>query len=90
MNQAINSDMKANLCIVRRFVAASCALLLLCFPTLVVFLASTPGARAQVRPVYSRGAAGLGHLLQRLQTTASLMHTAAHPDDEDSALSTLR
>lgn len=43
-------------------------------------------ARAQVRPVYSRGAAGLGHLLQRLQTTASAMHTAAHPDDEDSAL----
>ncbi len=42
--------------------------------------------RAQVRPVYSRGAAGLGHLLQRLQTTASAMHTAAHPDDEDSAL----
>lgn len=85
MNQAINSDMKANLCIARRFVAASCALLL-CFQTLLVLLASAPVARAQVRPVYSRGAAGLGHLLQRLQTTASLMHTAAHPDDEDSAL----
>lgn len=42
--------------------------------------------RAQVRSVYSRGAAGLGHLLQRLQTTASAMHTAAHPDDEDTAL----
>lgn len=71
--------------IARRTIAASCALLI-CLPSLVVDLASAPSARAQVRPVYSRGAAGLGHLLQRLQTTASLMHTAAHPDDEDSAL----
>lgn len=56
--------------------------------TLVLLLALAPCfvARAQVRPVYSRGAAGLGHLLQRLQTTASAMHTAAHPDDEDTAL----
>jgi len=44
------------------------------------------GTRAQVRAVYSRGAAGLGQLLRRLQTTASALHTAAHPDDEDSAL----
>jgi LmbE family N-acetylglucosaminyl deacetylase len=41
---------------------------------------------AQVRPVYDYGSAGLGQLLKRLQTTASLMHTAAHPDDEDSGL----
>lgn len=46
---------------------------------------ATP-ARAQVRPVYSNGAAGLGALLRRLQTTASALHTGAHPDDEDSAL----
>lgn len=39
---------------------------------------------AQVRPVYSMGAAGLTQLLQRLQTTASVLHTGAHPDDEDS------
>src|SRR5687768_16149820 len=39
---------------------------------------------AQVRPVYSLGAAGLTQVLQRLQTTASVLHTAAHPDDEDS------
>src|SRR6185503_15290034 len=39
---------------------------------------------AQVRPVYSLGAAGLTQLLQRLQTTASVLHTGAHPDDEDS------
>ena len=45
-----------------------------------------PAASAQVRPVYSRGAFGLVQVLQRLQTTASLMHTGAHPDDEDTAL----
>jgi LmbE family N-acetylglucosaminyl deacetylase len=39
----------------------------------------------QVRPIYDRGAAGLTLLLQRLQTTASALHTGAHPDDEDSA-----
>ena len=41
---------------------------------------------AQVRAPYNEGAAGLGLLLRRLQTTASVMHTGAHPDDEDSAL----
>ncbi len=47
---------------------------------------TTPTARAQVRSIYSNGAAGLGQTLRRLQTTASAMHTGAHPDDEDSAL----
>jgi LmbE family N-acetylglucosaminyl deacetylase len=40
---------------------------------------------AQVRPIYDRGAAGLTQRLERLRTTASVLHTAAHPDDEDSA-----
>lgn len=40
---------------------------------------------AQVRPVYDLGAAGLTQILERLQTTASALHTGAHPDDEDSA-----
>jgi LmbE family N-acetylglucosaminyl deacetylase len=40
---------------------------------------------AQVRPVYDLGAAGLVQLLERLQTTASVLHTGAHPDDEDSS-----
>src|SRR5918994_562476 len=44
-----------------------------------------PPAGAQVRPLYDRGAAGLTQVLQRLQTTASALHTGAHPDDEDSA-----
>src|ERR687885_1886960 len=43
-------------------------------------------SRAQVRPVYDEGAAGLGLALRRLQTTASVLHIGAHPDDEDSAL----
>ena len=44
-----------------------------------------PPVDAQVRPIYDSGAAGLAHLLGRLQTTASVLHTGAHPDDEDSA-----
>jgi len=41
---------------------------------------------AQVRPVYDQGALGLGQLLKRLNTTASVMMIGAHPDDEDTAL----
>lgn len=40
----------------------------------------------QVRAIYDTGSAGLGQQLKRLQTTASAMHTGAHPDDEDSGL----
>src|SRR5688572_9011837 len=42
-------------------------------------------AGAQVRPIYDMGAAGLVQLLERLHTTASVLHTGAHPDDEDSS-----
>ncbi len=41
---------------------------------------------SQVRPVNDYGALGLGQLLKRLNTTASVMMIGAHPDDEDSAL----
>lgn len=41
---------------------------------------------AQVRAVYDQGGNALLRQLQRLQTTASVLHTGAHPDDEDSAL----
>ena len=56
----------------------------------LLVLALLVGARpllldGQVRPIYDRGAAGLTLVLQRLQTTASALHTGAHPDDEDSA-----
>lgn len=43
-------------------------------------------APAQVRAEYDRGAGALSRALQRLQTTASVLHVGAHPDDEDSAL----
>jgi LmbE family N-acetylglucosaminyl deacetylase len=51
----------------------------------VVCLAASALMDAQMRPIYDMGAAGLTQLLQRLQTTASVLHTGAHPDDEDSA-----
>jgi LmbE family N-acetylglucosaminyl deacetylase len=51
------------------------------------FVAPSPSAaRAQVRSTYDAGAVALGLVLRRLQTTASVLHTGAHPDDEDSAL----
>jgi LmbE family N-acetylglucosaminyl deacetylase len=50
-----------------------------------LWLLARPSLDAQVRPVYDLGAAGLTQLLERLQTTASALHTGAHPDDEDSA-----
>src|SRR5688500_13572409 len=46
----------------------------------------TFSVKSQVRPVYDLGATGLGQQLKRLQTTASALHTGAHPDDEDSGL----
>jgi LmbE family N-acetylglucosaminyl deacetylase len=49
-------------------------------------LAPLRETKSQVRPVYDYGATGLGQLLKRLNTTASVMHIGAHPDDEDSAL----
>jgi LmbE family N-acetylglucosaminyl deacetylase len=50
----------------------------------LVLLSSLP-LIGQVRPVYNLGAFGLSQVLERLQTTASALHTGAHPDDEDSA-----
>ena len=52
---------------------------------LAVAVASRPSLDAQVRDVYDLGADGLVQVLERLQTTASVLHTGAHPDDEDSA-----
>lgn len=53
--------------------------------TVVVATIALVPTGAQVRPVYDMGAAGLTQILGRLQTTASALHTGAHPDDEDSA-----
>ncbi|MDQ6787082.1 MAG: PIG-L family deacetylase, partial [Acidobacteriota bacterium] len=58
----------------------------LLFALLLCTFAPLREANAQVRAEYDNGAIGLVQLLKRLQTTASAMHTGAHPDDEDSAL----
>jgi len=55
------------------------------FVAAVCLAASALVIDAQVRPIYDMGAAGMTQILQRLQTTASVLHTGAHPDDEDSA-----
>jgi len=52
---------------------------------LALAIVGRPYLSAQVRPIYDMGAAGLTQVLERLQTTASVLHTGAHPDDEDSA-----
>ncbi len=45
--------------------------------------------RAQAQePVENRGAAAAWQSLQRLRSTATVLHTTAHPDDEDAALLT--
>ena len=59
---------------------------LLSLVVLFVLVISGIPVNGQVRPVYDMGAIGLGQALKRLQTTASVMHTGAHPDDEDSGL----
>ncbi len=43
-------------------------------------------ARADKRPAEDRGAMALGQALKRLGVVASVLHTGAHPDDEDSGL----
>lgn len=57
-----------------------------CFSVLILQFSGLTQITAQVRPIYDNGAIGLGQMLKRLQTTASAMHTGAHPDDEDSNL----
>ena len=50
------------------------------------FFAVPQTAKAQVRPVYDYGAIGQGQLFKRLNTTKSVMHIGAPPDDDDSGL----
>lgn len=52
----------------------------------LIFGAVSFSAQAQIQDIYDQGGNALIRQLQRLQTTASIMHTGAHPDDEDSAL----
>lgn len=59
------------------------------FLALFILLAATAAlAKEPVIPQDS-GAVGLQETLRKLHTTARLMHTAAHPDDEDGGMLTL-
>ena len=57
---------------------------------LLLFITLLPTTRAIVTPAAEvaedRGAAGLSQALKRLDVVASVLHTGAHPDDENSAL----
>lgn len=53
---------------------------------LFLVLSFTFSVKTQVRPVYDYGASGLAQNLKKLNTTKSVMHIGAHPDDEDSGL----
>ncbi len=58
---------------------------LFCFLLFVLFPCFT--SRAQVQePSENRGAAAAWRALLRLRTTATVLHTTAHPDDEDGAM----
>jgi LmbE family N-acetylglucosaminyl deacetylase len=68
-----------------RFVCTLC--LFLSLPTLGQ---SPPAAQSPVDPLpQDTGTLGLKQMLLRLQTTARLMQTTAHPDDEDGGMLTL-
>jgi len=54
--------------------------------SLIFALAPVHQTAAQVRSVYDNGAVGFGQILKKLNTTKSVMHIGAHPDDEDSGL----
>jgi LmbE family N-acetylglucosaminyl deacetylase len=57
------------------------------FLLVIAHLDLLSSSRAQAtREFNETGAVALGQLLRRLQTTASVLHTGAHPDDEDTAL----
>jgi len=68
-------------------IARLCLLLtLLC----TAALAQVPSPWVDTKPLpIDTGSAGLKEMLRRLHTTARLMHTVAHPDDEDGGMLTL-
>jgi LmbE family N-acetylglucosaminyl deacetylase len=48
-----------------------------------------PNAAGELAPAQDKGIAGLEQALRSLRTTARLLHTTAHPDDEDGGMMTL-
>ncbi|HXU38668.1 MAG TPA: PIG-L family deacetylase [Blastocatellia bacterium] len=67
----------------RRLVSSALVLLLI-----IVWPAAPLAVRslADNRPAEDRGAMALGQAIKRLGVVASVLHTGAHPDDEDSGL----
>ncbi|MDD9957879.1 MAG: PIG-L family deacetylase [Gammaproteobacteria bacterium] len=57
-----------------------------CLFGLALAITLTSPVSAQVAAIYDQGNNALVRLLERLQTTAAVLHVGAHPDDEDSAL----
>ncbi|MBV9482983.1 MAG: PIG-L family deacetylase [Acidobacteria bacterium] len=65
-------------------------LVILLLLLVVSLLAQTPSHPDPIDPLpQDAGAGGLKEMLLRLHTTARLLHTTAHPDDEDGAMLTL-
>ena len=63
--------------------------LLLLLPGMAA-LAQVPSPWVDTKPLpVDSGSTGLKEMLRRLHTTARLMHTVAHPDDEDGGMLTL-
>src|SRR5438132_6498813 len=58
-------------------------IMLLC---LTLALAILPSTMTAAEVAEDRGAMGLSQALKRLDVVASVLHTGAHPDDENSAL----
>src|SRR2546428_2848906 len=58
------------------------------FVALAFLSAVTPVrvSQANNRPAEERGSIALGQAIKRLGVVASVLHTGAHPDDEDSGL----
>jgi len=56
---------------------------------LILSILATPSSQAQVQePAENKGAAAAWRALLRLRSTVTVLHTTAHPDDEDGALLT--
>ncbi len=67
-------------------IARQCVIFLLLCPA----VAQVPSPWVDTKPLpIDTGDAGLKEILRRLHTTARLMHTVAHPDDEDGGMLTL-
>jgi len=69
---------------IRRAVSITIALLLL--SAVCHFPGIAPTLSADTRPTEDRGAMALGQAIKRLGVVGSVLHTGAHPDDEDSGL----